>query len=124
MTKEEIRSSLHCVPRVTWPFAPFGIRHSGLVIGNSFDIRISSFVISSTPHLRLPELLEQQLLQRRVGPGHEKGNAARGAILAEPLAKILHRLFVGVEAIFAEGDFLLCAGLGIYQAQVAVGRRV
>src|SRR5947208_2548529 len=114
MTKPEIRRITRPITRVAWPF----------VIRNSIVLRYSDFVIYLAPHLRLSELLEQQFLQRRVGRGHEKVNAARRAVLAEPLAKILHRLFVGVEAIFAEGDFLLRAGLGIYQAQVAVSRRV
>src|SRR5437867_5101603 len=114
MTKPEIRRITRPITRVAWPF----------VIRNSIVLRYSDFVIYLAPHLRLSELLEQQFLQRRVGRGHEKVNAARRAILAEPLAKILHGLFVGVEAIFAEGDFLLCAGLGINQAQVAVSRRV
>src|SRR2546426_5368024 len=139
MTKAEIRRITRSITRVAWPFVirtsfiirhsdfvistPFLIRHSDFVIctssfglPSSFGFRHSSFVICLAPHLRLSELLEQQFFQRRVGRGHEKVNAARRAILAEPLAKILHRLFVGVEAIFAEGDFLLRAGLGIYQA--------
>src|ERR1051325_4617411 len=120
MTKAEIQSDTCSNPGVA---SLFGRRNSGFVIRTSFVIRLSAFVIYLAPHLRPPELLEQQLLECGVGAGQEKGDAARGAILAQTLAEILHGLLVSREAIFAKSDFLLRAGLRIHQAQVPVSGR-
>src|ERR1041384_1918478 len=82
----------------------------------------SAFRTRSAPHFRLPQLLEEEVFQRRVRGAHEKMNAAPGAVLVQAPAEILHGLPVGVEAIFSKSDLLLGAGLGIDEPQIPVRR--
>src|SRR4051812_46069463 len=76
----------------------------------------------SSPHLSLPQLLQEQFLERSARTGGKEIDAARLAILAHPLNVILDGVLIMSQTIFAEGYFLRSARFGIDQAQVAEGR--
>src|SRR6185295_3823252 len=83
------------------PHSAFRIPHSAFRIPHS---------AISAPHLRFPQLLQQQLFQTRVGAGRKEMDAARLAEVAQALAKVLHRLLIGPQAILAKSDLLQGAG--------------
>src|ERR1035437_2965325 len=66
------------------------IRASDFGLLSAFGLRVSVF--SSSPHLRLAQLLEQQVLQIGVGTRSEEVDAAALAVLAQPLHEVLHGL--------------------------------
>src|SRR6266446_2135273 len=77
--------------------------------------------MASPPYFRLAQLLQQQLLQRRVGTGREKIDSATRAKLAQTLAIIPHGLLISLQTIAAKSDLLHRPRLGIHQTQVPEG---
>src|SRR5690349_14773589 len=88
---------------------------SDYVIRISFELRHSSFVISSGPHLRLSQLPQQQLLERGAGAGRKIVDAAALAELTQTLEIILHRLLIGLHPVAAKCDLLHGAGFGVHE---------
>src|SRR5687767_11712290 len=76
---------------------------------------------SLSKQLCLAQLSQQELSQRFSGADAEKVDAPGLAVLAEALTEIADGLLVRLEPELAESDFLHGAGLGVDQAQVAVG---
>src|SRR5260370_8522697 len=62
--------------------------------------------MDSPPYFRLAQLLQQQLLERRVGTGGEKIDSPTRAILPQTLTKIPHRLLISLQKITAKTDLL------------------
>src|SRR2546430_3313704 len=77
-------------------------------------------LIRSPPHFRLPQLLQQELLESSIGSRGEKVDAAGLAILAQALAEVLHRLLIRFQPVAAERDFLDRACLRVHQPEVAI----
>src|ERR1035437_2598864 len=96
------------------------LRISDFGLPSAFGLRVSVF--PSPPPLRLPQLLEQQVLQIGVGTGGEEVDAAALAVLAQALHEVLHGLPIGFQAEAAKGHLLHGAGFGVHKAQAAERR--
>src|SRR6187401_894344 len=74
------------------------------------------------PHLRFPQLLQQQFLQGSIRWGGEEVDPPALAIFPEPLDIVLHGLLVMLQAVPPKSHFLDSAVLGIDQSQISKGR--